>query len=309
MRETTPAGTRLDADTLHARLDARNWRRVAVVECCDSTQTIVRRLADEAGDRGWWLALADQQTAGRGRAGAAWFSPAGTALHLSLGCRIALPLAVLPRASLVVGLAVARVLAAALQIAIGLKWPNDLMLRDSTQHWRKVAGILCEADATAPRASATGAGGASAETAWFAGIGLNVSTPIAAFPAALRSHVASLCEATAAPIDRTELAARLANAVRDAVGAWQDGGGALPCEAIDEMLCFRNELVDLDDGRETAETVVLRGVDASGWLRVQTPSGAELGPERVARPLAIVAAHGDPAWRAPAALAVQPAPT
>jgi len=85
------------------------------------------------------LLVAEAQTAGRGRLGRAWVSAPGASLTFS----IALPLA--PRSwsglSLAVGLAVADALdpAPATSPKIGLKWPNDLWLRN-----RKLGGILIE---------------------------------------------------------------------------------------------------------------------------------------------------------------------
>ncbi len=274
---------------------ARAWSAIDVREVCVSTQDEVRRLAQAAGpdDCGWWLAVADRQTGGRGRGGASWYSPAATALHLSLGCRLDLPLEMLPRASIVVGLAVVHLLDQICGVTVGLKWPNDLLIRGADGRWRKVGGVICIAEPVPGQPT-------GAATAWFAGIGLNVSTPATSFPAALRGHATSLDRPVDGPIDRSFLAGRIARAVRSAVRAWQKAGGALDLAAIDAALCFRGEVVDLDVGAPAVTRAVLDGVDSSGWLRVSPLDRAghrDEGAQSVlCRPLAIVAAASDPPW-------------
>ena len=95
-----------------------------------STNAKARELADRGAPHGT-LVTASEQTAGRGRQGRTWVTPAGTAIAASLILRAfdeLLPL----RA----GLAVADLAGAAARV----KWPNDVLLDG-----RKVAGILVEA--------------------------------------------------------------------------------------------------------------------------------------------------------------------
>jgi BirA family biotin operon repressor/biotin-[acetyl-CoA-carboxylase] ligase len=99
------------------------------------------------------LLVAEQQTAGRGRQGKTWHTGIGDALTFSLS----LPLAMRDWSglSLAVGLALADALdpASSSQAPrLGLKWPNDLLLRDGqgtgaddgTPIGRKLGGILIE---------------------------------------------------------------------------------------------------------------------------------------------------------------------
>jgi BirA family biotin operon repressor/biotin-[acetyl-CoA-carboxylase] ligase len=109
------------------------------------------------------LLVAERQTAGRGRRGRRWHSAPGASLTFSL----ALPLQ--PRSwsglSLAVGVALADALDPADGAAprIGLKWPNDLWLREAPGRGRKLGGILIE---TAP---------VGTQRLAVIGIGLNVS--------------------------------------------------------------------------------------------------------------------------------------
>lgn len=92
----------------------------------------------EAGAPDGLAILAHRQTAGRGRAGRAWASPAGN-LYLSVLLRPGGTARDAPQWSLLAGVALAEAAAAAAPGPFTLKWPNDL-LRDGA----KCAGILAE---------------------------------------------------------------------------------------------------------------------------------------------------------------------
>lgn len=141
--------------------------RLLVRDSVESTNDDARDLAISGAADGL-IVLAHQQLAGRGRRGAAWFSPAGESLAFSIIVRPEFPKALWPRLALAAGLAVAEAVES-LGLEIGIKWPNDLVLKG-----RKVAGILVEAGTN------------------FAiiGIGLNVNTT--EFPPAVRDIATSL---------------------------------------------------------------------------------------------------------------------
>lgn len=130
------------------------------------------------------LAVADEQSAGRGREGRTWTAPAGHALLLSLGFR---PTWLSPdrvwRLAAVTSLAMADAAEAVAELAPGtirLKWPNDLAVeRDGGV--RKLAGVLGETDGLgtdAPRA--------------VVGIGVNADWPAEEFPPELADGMTSL---------------------------------------------------------------------------------------------------------------------
>ncbi len=85
------------------------------------------------------VCLAEQQSAGRGRRGRQWESPAGVNLYLSLRWCFASVPENLPVLSLVTGLAVAEALEDCAISGHGLKWPNDVYYAG-----RKLGGILLE---------------------------------------------------------------------------------------------------------------------------------------------------------------------
>ena len=126
----------------------------------DSTNAEARRLA-ERGERGPVWIVADAQTAGRGRRGKAWVSRPGN-LFATLLIAAPAPLEVCAQLSFAAALAVADVVASfAPNAALGLKWPNDVLLDG-----RKVAGILLE----------SGPAPGPDSPAWLAlGIGINLA--------------------------------------------------------------------------------------------------------------------------------------
>ena len=104
----------------------------------DSTNNRVKELAD-AGAPSGAAVIADRQTAGRGRLGRSFSSPAGVGLYLSYLLRPTLPedrLMTVPALAAVAG---ARAVRRAAGLDCGIKWPNDLVCAG-----RKVSGILTE---------------------------------------------------------------------------------------------------------------------------------------------------------------------
>ncbi|HTE65066.1 MAG TPA: biotin--[acetyl-CoA-carboxylase] ligase, partial [Candidatus Binatia bacterium] len=105
-----------------------------------STNDRARAALREAGGEGLAV-VADLQTAGRGRRGRTWISPAGANLLFS----VALRPSIAPRMAGLLGVAAALAVrdAAALiapDAGLAVRWPNDLVDR----HGRKVAGLLVE---------------------------------------------------------------------------------------------------------------------------------------------------------------------
>lgn len=104
----------------------------------DSTNVRAAEEAENGAGQGT-LIVADRQTAGRGRRGRTWESPAGVNLYFSLILR---PEYAPERASmvtLVMALAVAEGIREAYGTEAGIKWPNDIVMGG-----KKVCGILTE---------------------------------------------------------------------------------------------------------------------------------------------------------------------
>ena len=122
------SGYRLDA---HASLPSTNAEALS---------------AARGGERGPLWIVAEWQTAGRGRRGNAWVSPAGN-LYATLLLTDAAPAERAPELSFVAALAAhdaVAELAPALAPSLKLKWPNDILCGGA-----KLAGILIEGERVA----------------------------------------------------------------------------------------------------------------------------------------------------------------
>lgn len=150
----------------------------------DSLDSTNRYLLDEArrGAPEGLVAVADFQTAGRGRRGREWKAPPGASLLVSVLLRPALTPEQTPLVTMACGVAMADAVARVAGFAPGLKWPNDLVVGD-----RKLVGILAERDGDAV----------------VVGAGVNVEWQ--AFPAGL-AETATACNLEAGhSVDRREL--------------------------------------------------------------------------------------------------------
>ena len=108
-----------------------------------STNDVAELLAEHGAPEGATV-VAFAQTAGRGRFGRTWFSPAGAGLYVSIVCRNE---AAAPLLTLAGGVAVAGGIRAATGLPVQIKWPNDIVVADRTRpaRRRKLAGLLAEA--------------------------------------------------------------------------------------------------------------------------------------------------------------------
>lgn len=223
--------------------------RFAVV---GSTNDVVRGWL-AAGEPEVCLAIADEQSAGRGREGRTWTAPAGRALLLSLGFR---PRWLSPRdawrLAAIVSLAMAEageLLAGLEPGAIRLKWPNDLVIEDAADGTiRKLAGVLGETEGLGthdPRA--------------VVGIGINADWAAAEFPTDLAASMTSLAAAGGGRVDGGELLEAFLERLTPRLEALR--GGTFDAGAWGDRQVTTGRLVRLSEhGRET-KLVRATGVD------------------------------------------------
>jgi BirA family biotin operon repressor/biotin-[acetyl-CoA-carboxylase] ligase len=213
------------------------------------------------------LAVADVQTAGRGRNGRSWAAPAGSALLASVGFRPTwLPPHHAWRLAAVVTLAMAEAseVAAALRPGtIQLKWPNDLVAIDArTGSVRKLAGVLGETH-----------GLGSNDAVAVIGIGLNAGWRRDDFPVDLASNMTSLAElAPEQRIDHDPLMEEFLARLSTAIAALRDG--SFPGDSWRQRQLTNGVPVRLEWPDGGAETVRAIDVDAeSGALLVGELAG------------------------------------
>ena len=258
----------LDAAAIERGLPAAVRDSLAGLEVAwslDSTSSeLLRRGPPETGA---WVLLAERQTGGRGRRGRAWASPLAAHVSFSVARRFGGGLARLGGLSLVAGVAVADALRTLGLGAVGLKWPNDLVVPDG-EGLRKLGGILVE-----------GGGEHAGPAHAVIGIGVNVRLPAAAGASIDQpwTDLASCLPRTAdavAPVDRNAIAAALLSALLPALDAFDRGGlpPFLPRFASFDVLAGREVLVR-DGNRQHGG--VARGVAPDGGLRIALAGGGE----------------------------------
>ena len=129
----------LDLGEVERQLSTRSvGRRVVYATRTASTQDLARAQAEGEAVPGT-VVLAEEQTAGRGRFGRVWVSPAGKNLYLTLVMRP--ELAGLRALGIVAPLAVALAIEDRTGLSPQIKWPNDVLIGG-----RKVAGVLIESE-------------------------------------------------------------------------------------------------------------------------------------------------------------------
>lgn len=144
-----------------------------------STNDIAAAWAERGASEGC-VVVADTQSAGRGRQGRHWASPAGAGLYVSTVLRPTDQ--ALPLLTIAAGLGLAEGIQAATALVPELKWPNDAFMGG-----RKVAGVLAEATSS------------SAGTCVVLGFGINVS--IAAYPPDVAGLATSLEQQRGEPVE------------------------------------------------------------------------------------------------------------
>lgn len=223
------------------------------------------------------VAIAREQTSGRGRLGRTWVAPADAALLASIGFR---PSWIAPdrawRLAAVVALAMADAaedVAGLAEGTIRLKWPNDLVVAfgasgrpfgagavvgpETPIQVRKLAGLLGETD-----------GLGTADPRAVVGIGINADWSRDAFPPDLREDMTSLSEASGGrSIDRDDLLDAFLGRLESRVEALR--GGHFDVSGWSGRQLTNGRHVRLEHPGGTAEVVRAIAVDAlSGALIV-----------------------------------------
>lgn len=156
----------------------------------DSTNRVAFELG-HAGEPEGAIVLAEEQSAGRGRAGRTWHSERAAGIYVTLLLRPKLAPVQAPLLTMMAGLSAHTAVEAVTGLAVDLKWPNDLLIRG-----KKAGGILTEMHAEPGMVRFV-----------VVGIGLNVNQE--RFPGELAGIATSLRQETGKPQSRMELLVRL----------------------------------------------------------------------------------------------------
>ncbi|HEY6464667.1 MAG TPA: biotin--[acetyl-CoA-carboxylase] ligase [Candidatus Acidoferrales bacterium] len=220
----------------------------------DSTNTIAMHLG-EAGEPHGAVALAEDQTAGRGRAGRTWLTEKSAGICCSVLVRPQIPPAHAPLLTIVAGLAVRDAVAEELTATPDIRWPNDLLVRG-----RKFAGILTEMHAEPDRLH-------------YAVIGIGINVNQHRLPAEIQDIATSLRIESGKSHSRLEIAVRLLRNLDRYYNLYLADGYAPILRRFAEVSSyFRGKRVRITTARETF-TGTTAGLEASGVLRVARDDG------------------------------------
>lgn len=232
----------------------------------DSTQRVVREWLDE-GTEEVAVAVADYQTAGRGRQGRDWMTPPRSGLLLSVGFK---PEYLAPKHAWRLAAIVALAMRDAAEEQAGLqdgtlwlKWPNDMVAEAPDHTLRKVAGVLGESVISARRVKSA-----------VIGIGINSDWAAANFPWALSRTMTSLRELSGRrPIDNKALLDGFLARLEPRYEALKAGSFDAAAWSVAQRTTGRHVVVEL--GEQTLSGTAT-GVDPdTGALVVETEVGSE----------------------------------
>ncbi|MFZ0479060.1 MAG: biotin--[acetyl-CoA-carboxylase] ligase [Terriglobales bacterium] len=201
--------------------------------------------------------LAEEQLTGRGRGAHSWHSARSAGIYCSVILRPAIPPSDALLLSLAAGLAVRAAVLEVAQLAVDLKWPNDLLIGG-----KKFCGILTEMNAEATRVRYL-----------VVGVGINVNQT--KFPGELRPIATSLRLETGTEWSRVEVSAALLKSLDREYHAVLSEGAAARASVLkrfeENSSSVRGRQVRIEENGGIEG--VTEGLDARGFLQVRTAEG------------------------------------
>lgn len=208
-----------------------------------------------AGDPHGTVVIAEEQTAGRGRAGRAWHSEKTSGIYVTVLLRPPISPILAPLITMVAGLAVRDAVLEETGLAPDLRWPNDLLLAG-----KKFCGILTEMHAEPDRVR-------------FVIVGIGVDVNHASMPAALSGIATSLRMITGRTHSRLQILTRLLRNLETYYNRFVAEGPAPILARFTEVSSYaRGKRVRITTGGETY-TGTTDGLDPHGLLRVRRDDG------------------------------------
>jgi BirA family biotin operon repressor/biotin-[acetyl-CoA-carboxylase] ligase len=221
----------------------------------DSTNRVALELGYENEPEGA-VVLAEEQTAGRGRAGRSWHSERATGIYVTLLLRPKISPVQAPLLTMMAGLSAHAAIQAQTGLQPDLKWPNDLMLNG-----KKLGGILTEMHAETTLVRFV-----------IVGIGINVNQE--RFPGELSGIATSLRAESGKIQSRLELLARLLREFETDYNRFLRDGSSSITERFEQVSSYaRGKKVRVTNGSESYVGVTV-GLRPEGLLQVQREDGA-----------------------------------
>lgn len=221
----------------------------------DSTNRVAMELG-YANEPEGAVVLAEEQTAGRGRAGRSWHSERGTGIYVTLLLRPKISPVQAPLLTMMAGLSARAAVQAQTDLTIDLKWPNDLMLSG-----KKLGGILTEMHAEPTQVR-------------FVIVGIGINTNQEKFPSELSPIATSLRAQTGRAQSRMELLVRLLREFETDYNRFLREGAASVTQRFESVSSYaRGKRVNVSSGTETYSGVTA-GLSPEGLLRVEREDGS-----------------------------------
>jgi BirA family transcriptional regulator, biotin operon repressor / biotin---[acetyl-CoA-carboxylase] ligase len=245
----------LTPDILRQRLKGSLFgRRIYHFFRTDSTNRLGMELG-YAGEPEGALIVAEEQTAGKGRAGRPWHSDRAAGIYVTLLLRPRLSPVQAPLLTMMAGVSVHTAIQAVTGATTDLKWPNDLMIGG-----KKVGGILTEMHSEPNQVRFV-----------IVGIGLNANQE--AFPAELSGLATSLAKETGRVQSRMELLVRLVQEFETDYKRFLKDGSQSVVKRFEQISSYaRGKRVQVSDLRESYMGTTA-GLEPEGLLRVKRDDG------------------------------------
>jgi BirA family biotin operon repressor/biotin-[acetyl-CoA-carboxylase] ligase len=245
----------LTPDMLRQRLKGSLFgKRIYHFFKTDSTNRVALELG-HAGEAEGAVVLAEEQTAGRGRAGRVWHSDRAVGIYMTLLLRPRLAPVQAPLLTMMAGLSARSAVQAVTGLTVDLKWPNDLLIGG-----KKVGGILTEMHAEPGQIRFV-----------IVGIGLNVNQEN--FPGELAETATSLRVETGKAQSRMELVVRLLREFESDYNRFLREGVASVVARFEEVSTYaKGKRVRVTNGTQSYAGTTA-GLGPEGLLQVQRDDG------------------------------------
>lgn len=239
-------------------LSAENsWRdKIHCYESVTSTNDVLKQMARQGAPHGTVL-VADSQSAGRGRLGRAFVSPANMGVYMSVLLRPACGPTQLMHLTCAAACAACSAIESVLGFRPGVKWANDLVYQK-----KKLAGILTE----------LGFHPDGSVAYCIIGIGVNCNQQLADFPPQIRQIAGSLTMVTGSPINRGVVAAGMIDSFAAMNEVLLKEKGKIMTEYRKDCITIGQQ-ISLVRGERIRHGKAL-DVDGDGALIVEYPDGS-----------------------------------
>jgi BirA family biotin operon repressor/biotin-[acetyl-CoA-carboxylase] ligase len=220
----------------------------------DSTNSVAMTLGERAEPHGT-VVIAEEQTAGRGRAGHAWHSEKTSGIYMTVLLRPPISPQQAPLITLVAGLAVREAILEQTGLVPDLRWPNDLLFGR-----KKFCGILTEMNA-------------EQDQIHFVAVGIGINVNHDRIPSELSKIATSLRIETQRSQSRIEIVVKLLRHLDSYYNRFVAEGPEAIVSRFSEVSSYaRGKRVRIETASETYNGTTA-GLEPGGLLRVEREDG------------------------------------